>query len=54
MRFTHAPVLRCRECDAQTDRFERGWRAYVVDEDYGPDDELVVLCPDCCEREELA
>jgi hypothetical protein len=48
------PVLTCRECGQEADRFERGWKAWVVWEDEGPDDELVILCPDCCIREELA
>jgi hypothetical protein len=38
----------CDECDAATTRFERLWRAYLVQE--GVDGSaVVVVCPDCAE-----
>lgn len=41
-----ATILLCRCCDAETTRFERGWRAYVSD-----DCTLEIVCPACAERE---
>ena len=41
-------VLVCVECSRRCDASDdsRGWRAYLDD-----DDEVVVFCPDCAERE---
>ena len=44
-------VLQCLECHVATASFERGWRAFLVPADEGPTEELVVLCPECWERE---
>jgi hypothetical protein len=48
--------LECVECDAAVARFKRAGRAYLTcepdDEDeYGEPVEVVVLCPDCSDRE---
>jgi hypothetical protein len=36
-------ALQCEVCDAATDAFARGWRAYA----FGG--AVVVVCPDCAE-----
>jgi hypothetical protein len=38
--------VRCEECGREDDPGERGWKAYIADVD-----EVVILCPDCAERE---
>lgn len=38
-------VLECLECQAETEG-GHGWKAYL-----GPDDQVLVYCPDCAERE---
>jgi hypothetical protein len=38
----------CDQCDAATTRFERQWRAYLVQEGIGSS-AVVVVCPDCAE-----
>ncbi len=38
----------CDHCDAATVRFERNWRAYLVEESSGLP-AAVVLCPTCAE-----
>jgi hypothetical protein len=44
--------LTCVECGATADAGATGWRAYLVDlKDEGEPLEVVVLCPDCAERE---
>jgi hypothetical protein len=35
---------------ARSTTFERGWRGYLTDEEYEPT-VVVVLCPECSERE---
>jgi hypothetical protein len=45
-----AYFLLCIECKELTNEPARGWRAYLTDEGYGPA-EVVVLCPDCSNRE---
>jgi hypothetical protein len=42
--------LQCYECPAVTVRFERGWRAFLTDDEFEPE-EVAILCPDCAERE---
>jgi hypothetical protein len=44
------PVIMCMECKRQIVVFARGWRAYLTDDTFGPE-EAVVYCPDCAERE---
>lgn len=44
------PVIVCNECGRKTVVFRRGWRAYLTDDTFGPE-EAVVYCPDCAERE---
>jgi hypothetical protein len=44
------PGLQCYECPAVTARFERGWRAYLTDDEFEPE-EVAILCPECAERE---
>ena len=44
------PGLQCYECPAVTVRFERGWRAFLTDDEFEPE-EVAILCPDCAERE---
>jgi hypothetical protein len=41
--------LLCAECQAVTDVFERGWRAYYACDE--PRRDLVFFCPACAERE---
>jgi hypothetical protein len=41
-------LLECLECEARCGEFERGWRAYRLPE---PGEPILVLCPDCAERE---
>jgi len=43
-------VLQCVECHVATAWFERGWRAYLTDDEDGPA-YAVILCPECSERE---
>jgi hypothetical protein len=45
-----SPVIECIECAAVTSVCERGWRAYLTDEETEPA-YAVVLCPACSERE---
>ena len=47
-------IPQCAECHRAAVELERGWRAYFVPADVGPEGELVVLCPVCSEREQLA
>jgi hypothetical protein len=47
-------IPQCVECHRAVVELERGWRAYLVPADEGPEAELVVICPDCAEREQLA
>jgi len=42
------------ECGRTAEDDARGWRVYLVWADTGPKGELVVICPDCAEREQLA
>jgi hypothetical protein len=41
-----AERLQCVECAHVVDHFERGWRTYVTDEQFGPR-ELATYCPLC-------
>jgi hypothetical protein len=43
------PIL-CAECTVATFEFERGWRAYLTDDEYEPAT-VAILCPECSERE---
>jgi hypothetical protein len=44
--------LTCVECGATAENGAEGWRAYLVDlRGEGEPLEVVVLCPDCAERE---
>lgn len=43
------PIL-CAECTVATFDFERGWRAYLTDDEYEPAT-VAILCPECSERE---
>ena len=43
-------VLQCVVCHVATTWFERGWRAYLTDDEDGPA-YVVVLGPECSERE---
>jgi hypothetical protein len=43
------PIL-CAECTIATFDFERGWRAYLTDDEYEPA-AVAILCPECSERE---
>jgi len=47
---TVVPGLQCYECPAISVRFERGWRAFLTDDEFEPE-EVAILCPDCAERE---
>jgi hypothetical protein len=38
--------IRCQECGREDDYEERGWKAYIADVD-----QIVILCPQCSERE---
>jgi hypothetical protein len=42
--------LSCAECHAETDVFERGWGAFLTDDEYEPA-AVAILCPACAERE---
>ena len=42
--------LSCAECHAVTDVFERGWAAFLTDDEYEPA-AVAILCPGCAERE---
>ena len=44
-------LLRCVESGPGSDALARDWRAYLAPEDDEPEDELLVFCPDCAERE---
>jgi hypothetical protein len=46
-------MLRCEECGKQvlTDVEAHGWRAYLTHAEGDESREVVVLCPDCAERE---
>jgi hypothetical protein len=48
---TEATVLRCAECGREQRECERGWRG-MHGREY-PEDvpEVIVLCPECYERE---
>ena len=46
-----AAILVCIECGVATDRFERGWRAWLTAEENEEPVEVVVLCAACSERE---
>jgi hypothetical protein len=43
-------MLRCIECDETTD-IGRGWKAYLGGEPGVDEDEVVIYCPACAERE---
>lgn len=45
-----AYYLFCIECPAVTNVCERGWRAFLTDDEFAPA-EAAVLCPACAERE---
>jgi hypothetical protein len=40
----------CAECRVASVAFERGWRGYRTDDEYEPT-VVVILCPECAERE---
>lgn len=42
------PMIFCDGCDAATTQSERGWRAYLLDDDDGAP-AVEVLCPGCAE-----
>jgi hypothetical protein len=42
-----ATLLLCRCCGAATAQFQRGWRAYVDEEQRS----VEIVCPACAERE---
>ncbi len=42
--------LSCIECGLLTTVFERGWRGFLTDDEFGPA-EVAILCPACAERE---
>jgi len=44
-------ILVCVECGLATDRFERGWRAWLTAEENEDPVEVVVLCATCSARE---
>jgi hypothetical protein len=44
-----API--CEECGCVNTDGERGWQAHVVDLDDDGEDEVVLFCPRCAERE---
>jgi hypothetical protein len=44
-------ILVCIECGAATERFERGWRAWLTAEENEEPVEVVVLCAACSEPE---
>lgn len=41
-----ARTQKCAECGREQAAGERGWRAYLTD-----DDEVAVFCPECSSRE---
>jgi hypothetical protein len=42
--------LFCVECSTSVEKFERGWRGFLTDDEFEPT-EVAILCPDCAERE---
>jgi len=44
-------ILVCIECGVATDRFERGWRAWLTAEENDESVEAVVFCPGCSAHE---
>jgi hypothetical protein len=42
--------LFCVECSTSGEKFERGWRGFLTDDEFEPT-EVAILCPDCAERE---
>jgi hypothetical protein len=42
--------LFCAECSSATNACERGWRAFLTDEESEPT-AVGILCPECAERE---
>ena len=46
-----ATTLVCVECEDQADAQARGWEAHICDLDDDGQDELVVFCPRCAQRE---
>jgi hypothetical protein len=46
-------MLRCEECgnEATSDVEARGWRAFLTIADEHEPEGIVVLCPECAERE---
>ena len=44
-------IFVCVECGLATDRFERGWRAWLTAEEIEEPVEAVVCCPGCSDRE---
>ena len=48
-------AFRCAECEREIDTLGHfaGWRAFRTEEPLGGPPELVVLCDDCVNREQL-
>ena len=42
--------LSCGECHAVSDETASGWRGFLTDDEYEPA-EVLILCPDCAQRE---
>lgn len=42
-------LLQCATCGCRVPEFERGWRAYLADEEC--ETNVIVLCPECSERD---
>jgi hypothetical protein len=42
--------LSCVECHAVSDETASGWRGFLTDDEYEPA-EVLILCPDCAQRE---
>ncbi len=42
-------LLQCLACGSGVTEFARGWRAYRADQKREPS--VIVLCPECAERE---
>jgi hypothetical protein len=43
--------IECVECGDTIGEFERGWRAYIAEDEWKPIEEVAIFCPRCAWRE---
>jgi hypothetical protein len=44
-------IIRCKECDVESDELAAGWRAFLAGDFDEDEEEVVLFCPDCAEHE---